>query len=95
MSRTTNDQILSAIERVDGKIDTASSILSAHGERLAAIEASMKPLIGNGRPGRIDKIEDDLDTLKESKWKQAGFLAGLAILFEPASHYLMHKIGLK
>jgi hypothetical protein len=43
-----------------------------HGRLLSSLDTSMKSLIGNGSPGRIDKIEADVDELKSAKNKMLG-----------------------
>ena len=39
---------------------------------LSALTADMKSLVGNGKPGRIDKLEDDVEELKGAKNQALG-----------------------
>jgi hypothetical protein len=49
-------------------------------ERLASLETSMRSLVGNGQPGRITKIEEDLDSLKGFRYWTLGAGAVLSAL---------------
>jgi hypothetical protein len=65
------------------------------GKCLAALDSKMDSLVGAaGQPGRITKVEDDVDALKASKNYLWGFGAGL-VFVEGAVHFLMHKLGVK
>lgn len=79
-----SDELLAAIH---------SELLEQKGT-LSSLSADMKTLVGNGKSGRIDKIEDDVDGLKAAKNYVFGFGAGL-IFLEGAFHYVLHKVGLK
>jgi len=63
-------------------------------EDMATVKTQMGTLVGNGQPGRIDKLEDNVDKLKTAKNYALGFGAGF-IFLEGAFHYVMHKVGLK
>jgi hypothetical protein len=69
--------------------------VTAQGQTLASVKTSVDTLVGAaGQPGRITKIEDDVDSLKESRSYLYGFGAGLVVI-EGAFHFVMHKLGLK
>jgi hypothetical protein len=40
---------------------------------LAAVKQDVKGLVGNGRPGRVSKLEDDVADLKKAKYYAWGF----------------------
>ena len=46
------------------------------GERLSALETSMRSLVGNGQPGRISQIEESVKGLERWKWKVLGISTG-------------------
>lgn len=46
------------------------------GERLSALETSMRALIGNGNPGRITLLERAVTRLQEWRWKMLGIYMG-------------------
>lgn len=54
-------------------------VLIATGERLAALETSVTSLIGNGQPGRINKLEEDVSGLQRWRWILAGAYTALTI----------------
>lgn len=39
-------------------------------------------IVGNGRPGRLDLAEANIDTLLQWRWKIAGMAAGLVAIME-------------
>jgi hypothetical protein len=41
-------------------------------QRLASLETSMTTLVGNGQPGRIAKMEEDVKTLQGWRWWLVG-----------------------
>ena len=55
-------------------------------QRLTALETSLKTVVGNGKKGRLDNLEDDMDKLKSFRWKVVGAGAvvstGLTFLIE-------------
>jgi hypothetical protein len=79
-----SDEILAAILT---KVSTVA-------EDMASVKAQVESLVGNGQPGRIDKVEADVDSLKAAKNYLWGFGAGLVFL-EGAFHYVLHKMGMK
>ena len=68
--------------------------VTAVGEDVATLKNQVTSLVGNGQPGRIDKVEADVDSLKNAKNYAMGFGAGL-IFLEGAFHYVLHKMGMK
>lgn len=54
--------------------------------RLSVIEEVLEriehALFGNGQPGALSVINSRLTALEESKWKLAGALSAIVILFE-------------
>lgn len=49
-------------------------------ERIRELETKMDSLMGNGRPGRIDKIETILSSLQRYLWTAIGVLAAVQFL---------------
>jgi hypothetical protein len=47
---------------------------------LARLDANMKTLIGNGQPGRIEKIEIDVKSLNRWRWIIGGVVVTLSAL---------------
>lgn len=52
-------------------------------------DVQLKDLMGNGQPGRVKILEDNVQDLLSMKWKLAGFVVGLVFLMEGA------HVGLK
>ena len=50
------------------------------GERLASLETSMKSLLGNGQPGLISKLQDELKDLQRWRWRMAGLATGAGVI---------------
>lgn len=61
------------------------------GERLSALETSMRTLVGNGQPGRITQIEDAVKGLERWKWKVLGISTGGSAVVS-AVLWLLHLI---
>lgn len=57
-------------------------------ESVTELKTDMKSLIGNGQPGRIDKIETDIDELKASKNRFIGIAIGASSVISVALEYL-------
>jgi hypothetical protein len=58
---------------------------------LARVEAKLDSLIGDGQPGRVGRLEDDVDMLKTRVNRAAGFVGALGIAWTVAEFY-WHKI---
>lgn len=59
-------------------------------ESLARLEANMTALVGNGQPGRITKVEADVEDLKSSNNKRIGFTSAFAFIvtgWEVVKHF--------
>lgn len=61
------------------------------GERLSALETSMRSLVGNGQPGRISQIEESVKGLERWKWKVLGISTGGSAVVS-AVLWLLHLI---
>jgi hypothetical protein len=46
------------------------------GERVSVLETDVHALIGNGRPGRVDRLESAVQRLKQWRWWLVGAAAG-------------------
>jgi hypothetical protein len=65
---------------------------------LGRVEAHLETLVGNGKPGLIQEMRDDIDSLKETRSNTKGYVAGFAgatVIGEGLFHYIMHRVGLK
>lgn len=60
-------------------------------DALARLDTKMVDLSGNGKPGRVGKLEEDVDELKRAHWKGMGVLGTLAFLAEYVGHSFFHK----
>lgn len=49
-------------------------------EALAKLDANMKSLIGNGQPGRIEKLETDVKSINRWRWVIGGVVITLSAL---------------
>jgi hypothetical protein len=59
----------------------------ATGERLSAIETSLKPLLPNGRPGKIAEIEASIHKLENGKYWLMGFAAAIGGMTSAVMHW--------
>ncbi len=57
-------------------------------QRLSVIETQVAPLLDNGQPGRVTKLEDKVDELQRSQSRVFGWLAGATFIIELAWHYI-------
>lgn len=58
------------------------------GERLSTLESQMCSLCGNGQPGRIAKLEKDVDMLTGWRWWVLGGFAVVCTFILPACVWL-------
>jgi hypothetical protein len=49
-----------------------------HGERVSVLETDVHSLVGNGRPGRVDRLESAVQRLKQWQWRLVGIFAGVS-----------------
>lgn len=47
-------------------------------EGLTRLETHMEVLIGNGQPGKITLMENDINDLKQKSWKTSGIVIGIS-----------------
>lgn len=66
-------------------------------ERIGSIDTNLqllrKELLGNGQPGRISKLENDVEDLKNSNAQRLGAMSVLSIFVTAATTWLMGKLG--
>lgn len=67
-----------------------SEKLDDHAQRLTAVETKLEPILGNGRPGVISQMQEDIGDLKKSKYYFIGALAAL----EGVGHWLGKRLGI-
>jgi hypothetical protein len=79
--------ILSEVQAL--RSDVAENAV-ATGERLSALETSMKALLGNGQPGRITGIEDAVRDLQAWRWKMLGICTGASSVVSVIGYLILH-----
>jgi hypothetical protein len=67
----TADLILSELRELRSVVNEAR-------ERLASLETSMYSLVGNGQPGLIAKLQEDVRDLQKWRWRMVGIVTGVA-----------------
>lgn len=71
-----------------GEIQAIRSELQRSNERVTAVEVGIRPLLPNGRPGKIAEMSDAIHQL-EGKWKWCvGACAGVGAMVSVLSHFL-------
>lgn len=56
----------------------------ATGERLSKLESQMQTLLGNGQPGIITKLQDEVKDIQRWRWRIVGLSAGIGIVVSGA-----------
>lgn len=75
--------------------DEVMNILNEQSRALGRLEANLEKLVGNGQPGLIKEMRDDIDDLKISRSRATGYMAGAIAVFEFGIHFFGKKLGLK
>lgn len=60
-------------------------------DKVISHDTSIKDIIGNGQPGRLKILEEQVEELKELKWKLVGLVVGIVMLVE-GSHIGFDKL---
>ena len=60
-------------------------------DKVITHDTSIKDIIGNGQPGRLKVLEEQVEELKELKWKLVGLVVGIVMLVE-GSHIGFDKL---
>jgi archaellum component FlaC len=89
-------------QRMYDKIDGVSEQISEVKEEVSEIRTQVKNLVGNGQPGRIDKIDNKIDeitqdvgALKSERDRAKGYFAGIAfvtVVFGWIGHILIDYV---
>lgn len=61
-------------------LTTIHEELMEQGKTLSSLNTKVESLVGNGQPGRIDKIETDVKDLQASKNQALGVASGFGFL---------------
>jgi hypothetical protein len=72
-------------------------ILTEQSKAIGRIEGKLTELTGNGKPGLIQEMREDIDSLKDSRSHIRGYAAGFAgslALLEVGMHYFAKKLGI-
>lgn len=76
--------------------DEVLQILNQQSLAIGRIEGSLKELVGNGKPGLVQEMRDDIDDLKETRANAKGYAAGFTAALAVADgllHYVFHKLS--
>jgi len=73
MPESTQDIILGELRALRGEFNTFARDT---GERVSVLENDVHSLVGNGRPGRVDRLESAVQRLKQWRWWMVGAAAG-------------------
>lgn len=69
-------------------LDQLQSIQQDIAGRLTRVEENLhllrNELMGNGQPGRLRRLETDMDRLREESQRQRGVLAGVSLIVSTA-----------
>jgi hypothetical protein len=57
-------------------------------EALGRIEATLTSLAGNGQPGRVGRLEEDVEDLKKARWTIGGMVLGVSTGISTAIHFI-------
>lgn len=60
---------------------------SRQGEDIAAIKANLHSILGNGQPGRLTNLENDVKALSEWKAHSKGWFAGVGAVLTVAGAF--------
>jgi hypothetical protein len=73
MPDSTQDIILDELRALRGDFNLYARDT---GERVSILETDVHGLVGNGRPGRVDRLESDVQRLSQWRWWLVGAAAG-------------------
>jgi len=76
--------------------DEILAILADQSKAIGRIEGALTQLVGNGQPGLIKEMRDDIESLQLSRSHARGYIAGVTgvlTIAEIGWHYLLHKLG--
>lgn len=82
-----NKVILEEIRELRKSVDLK---ITDHGERLSAVETHVHGLVGNGQPGTIDEIKEDIRSLNKFRY----YLTGAIAVIETVGHYVVKRLNL-
>jgi hypothetical protein len=78
--------------------DELLQIISEQSRAIGRIEGHLEKLVGNGQPGLIKELQNDVDSLKDSRSHMRGYLAGVTGVIgvgEILFHYFGKKLGIR
>jgi hypothetical protein len=55
---------------------------------LARLDTHMSDLVGNGQPGRVQKLETSVEELKKARWTLGGMIIGVSTSISTIIHFL-------
>jgi hypothetical protein len=87
MPDSTQDIILDELRALRGDFNTFARDT---GERVSALEGSMKSVIGNGRAGRLDTLETKVDSLSAWRWRMTGISLGISGVGSALGWFVAH-----
>lgn len=75
-------------ERMDQRFDDQDKVITEHTKQLTELSVQMKSLVGNGQPGRVSKLEDEVSSLKMYRTKLVAYVTVIGGLVTAAFHWL-------
>jgi hypothetical protein len=57
-------------------------------DTLARLDTKMETLVGNGQPGRVGRLEEQLEALKRARWTMGGIVVGAATVLSAIIHFI-------
>lgn len=57
-------------------------------DTLARLDTKMTDLAGNGKPGRVNKLEESVEELKRVRWTTYGMLVGASTVASTIIRYV-------
>jgi len=88
--------ILSEIQAIGSKLQDFQARTYAWqqeaGERFAALETSMKAVVGNGQPGRLTRVEQAVAVLQRWQYRMIGAAAGGGLVVTAIAWIVTHIV---
>jgi len=62
-----------------------------NGERLARLGTQREAVVGNGRAGRLDKVEGSIESLSAWRWRVVGICSGVSGVCTLLGYLVFHR----
>lgn len=77
--------VLQKLDQIDQKLDRYT-------ERVVALEAKVDPILDNGQPGQLSKLDARVTAIEQTHWKAAGWLGSCLVFLEIVGHLFWNKL---